>query len=50
MKYLIDTHILIGFIEGKDRLDEDVRALIANPVNEIYISQAGLWELTNQYR
>ncbi len=33
MKYLIDTHILIWFVEGNDRLDEDVRSLIANPVN-----------------
>jgi PIN domain nuclease of toxin-antitoxin system len=46
MKYLIDTHILIWFVEGNDRLNEDVRSLIANPVNEIYISQASLWELT----
>ncbi|MEG4997507.1 type II toxin-antitoxin system VapC family toxin [Microcoleus sp. B4-D4] len=46
MKYLIDTHILIWFVEGNARLDEDVRSLIANPVNEIYISQASLWELT----
>ena len=46
MKYLIDTHILIWFIEGNDRLDEDVRSSIANPVNEIYVSQASLWELT----
>ncbi len=43
---MIDTHILIWFVEGNARLDEDVRSLIANPVNEIYISQASLWELT----
>ena len=46
MKYLIDTHILIWFVEVNARLDEYVRSLIANPVNEIYISQASLWELT----
>ncbi|MEG4322277.1 MULTISPECIES: type II toxin-antitoxin system VapC family toxin [unclassified Microcoleus] len=46
MKYLIDTHIVIWFVEGNTRLDEDVRSLIANPVNEIYISLASLWELT----
>lgn len=32
MKYLIDTHILIWFVEGNDRLDESVRSLIAYPV------------------
>jgi PIN domain nuclease of toxin-antitoxin system len=46
MKYLIDTHILIWFVEGNDRLDENIRSLIANPLHEIYISQASLWELT----
>ncbi len=38
MKYLINTHILIWFVESNDRLDEDVRSLITNPINEIYIS------------
>lgn len=46
MKYLIDTHILIWFVEGNDRLDQNIRSLIANPLHEIYISQASLWELT----
>lgn len=46
MNYLIDTHILIWFIEGNARLSYDVRWLIANPDNDIYISQASLWEMT----
>jgi len=46
MKYLIDTHILIWFIEGNKQLDKQAQALIANPVNDIYISQASLWEMT----
>lgn len=46
MNYLIDTHILIWFIEGNEQLSEKARSLIANPTNDIYISQASLWELT----
>ncbi|GET40025.1 type II toxin-antitoxin system VapC family toxin [Microseira wollei] len=46
MKYLIDTHILIWFIEGDEKLSEAARSLIANPANEIYVSQASLWEMT----
>ncbi len=46
MKYLIDTHILIWFIGGNARLSEEARDLIANPINEIYVSQASLWEMT----
>jgi PIN domain nuclease of toxin-antitoxin system len=46
MKYLIDTHILIWFIEGNKQLAEKARVLIANPTNDIYVSQASLWEIT----
>ena len=46
MNYLIDTHILIWFIEGNDKLSLQAQALITNPANDIYISQASLWEMT----
>jgi len=46
MKYLIDTHILIWFIEGNAQLSPNVQSLITNPRNDIYISQATLWEMT----
>lgn len=46
MNYLIDTHILIWFIEGNEKLDKQAQALITNPENDIYISQASLWEMT----
>ncbi|HLO47174.1 MAG TPA: hypothetical protein VK211_01920 [Kamptonema sp.] len=38
MKYLIDTHILILFIEGNKQLAEKARVLIANPTKDIYVS------------
>ncbi len=43
MNYLIDTHILIWFIEGNEQLSKQAQALITNPENNIYISQASLW-------
>lgn len=46
MNYLIETHILIWFIEGNEKLDKQAQTLIANPANDIYISQASLWEMT----
>ena len=46
MNYLIDTHILIWFIEGDEKLSQNAQELITNPVNNIYISQASLWEMT----
>ena len=46
MNYLIDTYILIWFIEGDNQLSKQAQALIANPGNDIYVSQASLWEMT----
>ena len=46
MNYLIDTHILIWFIEGNTNLSKQAQDLIANPANSIYVSQASLWEMT----
>lgn len=46
MNYLIDTHILIWFIEGNDQLSKKAKVLISDPVNNIYVSQASLWEMT----
>ena len=46
MNYLIDTHILIWFIEGNKQLSKQAQLLIANPTNNIYVSQASLWEMT----
>ncbi|WP_265584546.1 MULTISPECIES: type II toxin-antitoxin system VapC family toxin [unclassified Coleofasciculus] len=42
MNYLIDTHILIWFLEGNEKLSKQAQALIANSANDIYISQASL--------
>lgn len=42
MNYLIDTHILIWFIEGNTNLSKQAQDLIANPANSVYVSQASL--------
>jgi len=46
MNYIIDTHILIWFIEGNTSLSQQAQKLIANPAHNIYVSQASLWEMT----
>jgi PIN domain nuclease of toxin-antitoxin system len=46
MKYLIDTHILIWFLEGNTSLSEKARNLITNTDNQIFVSIASLWEVT----
>jgi PIN domain nuclease of toxin-antitoxin system len=45
MKYLLDTHTLIWFLDGADSLPISVRNKIKN-ADENYISIASLWEIT----
>ncbi len=45
MRLLIDTHILIWFLEGNKSLSKSRRQIIANPQNDIFVSIASLWEL-----
>jgi len=45
MRLLIDTHILIWFLEGNKLLSKSCRQIIANPQNDIFVSIASLWEM-----
>lgn len=46
MKLLMDTHAFLWFVEGDTRLSGIARDAIANPVNELYLSIASIWELS----
>lgn len=46
MKYLIDTHIFIWFIQNSTKLDKEAKQLIEADGNEILISIASLWEIS----
>jgi len=46
MKYLIDTHIFIWFVENLPNLRQTARKLIENNKSEIFISIASLWEIS----
>ena len=45
MQLLIDTHILIWFLEGKSSLSAKRKLLIVNGDNSVFISIASLWEI-----
>jgi len=45
MHLLIDTHILIWFLEGNKSLSKSRRQIIANQQNDVSISIASLWEM-----
>ncbi len=45
MNLLLDTHVFLWWDSGAEQLGSGVRAAIANPDNQIYISAASIWEI-----
>lgn len=46
MTYLLDTHILIWFVEDDPRLTTSVRTLLQDTANVVLVSHASFWEMT----
>ena len=46
MQLLIDTHILIWFLEGNNVLSTQRQKLLTASQNEVFVSIASLWELS----
>jgi len=44
MRILLDTHIFLWFISGDTQLSTDVRDVIRDPDNEVYLSAVSVWE------
>ena len=44
MSYLVDTHVLLWWVEDNPRLRQRPRAIISDPNNEIVVSAATIWE------
>ena len=45
MKYLLDTHIIIWWLEDSPRLTAHERMVIADGSNEVFVSAASAWEI-----
>ena len=45
MKYLLDTHILLWYIEGELDLSNQAREIIESAESTKYVSVATLWEI-----
>ena len=44
--YLIDTHVLLWYIEGIPRLSSKIISLLDDSTNTVYVSKVSLWEIT----
>lgn len=45
MKYLLDTHTLLWFLQGDKKLSDKARQLIDSPRNSKFLSITSLWEI-----
>ena len=50
MRLLLDTHALLWWFSGSDRLSANARQAIEDGDNDILISAASAWEITTKYR
>ncbi|MEY4463052.1 MAG: hypothetical protein RLZZ81_23 [Pseudomonadota bacterium] len=46
MKYLLDTHILLQWLNNDRTLPHKISEIIANPDNIIFVSSVNTWEIT----
>lgn len=45
MRILLDTHILLWWLDGDSRLSVRAGAMIADPANTVFVSAVSLWEI-----
>lgn len=50
MRFLLDTHVLLWWLQDNPRLGSRARALIADADHEILISIASPWEISVKHR
>lgn len=45
MKFLLDTHILLWWMQDSPELPPEARDLVRDPANTIFVSAVNLWEI-----
>ena len=50
MRILLDTHALLWWLAGSDRLSAVAHGAIADDANEILVSAASAWEIATKHR
>ena len=50
MRILVDTHALLWWLAGSDRLSAVAHGAIADDANEILVSAASAWEIATKHR
>lgn len=50
MKAVLDTHALLWFLLGDERLSPRARSVIENPALDVCVSAASAWEIATKHR
>jgi len=50
MGALLDTHALIWWVEGDERIPPKLRRLLGQPGQDVYVSAATAWEIATKAR
>jgi PIN domain nuclease of toxin-antitoxin system len=50
MRLLLDTHALLWWLDGDERLSTSARQAIADPKATIFVSAASAWEIATKVR
>jgi PIN domain nuclease of toxin-antitoxin system len=50
VRLLLDTHVLLWWLDGDTRLPVKVRRAIANEANTVFVSAASAWEIATKFR
>ena len=50
MRLLLDTHALLWWLAGSERLSQPAQQAIADEANDVLVSAASAWEIATKYR
>lgn len=50
MRVLLDTHALIWWLAGDEKLSPTARAIVEDEDNEVFVSAASAWEIATKHR
>ena len=50
MRVLMDTHVLLWWLDGDRKLPQAMREVIVEPGNEVLVSAASVWEIATKPR
>lgn len=48
MRLLLDTHTLIWLLNDLRRIPQNIRQIVANPRNEVFVSAVSIFEIANR--